>query len=405
MRLGILTNSYPPNLNGVSVAVVNLEKALVKAGVEVFIATPGVPGVEYQDNVLPLRSTSLPSQVSHDLRFPYNYVSQATKFFRASRVDIIHSQDTMVGGLEAITIANRLKIPAVHTYHTFVEDYDYFRFPGYKQFIRSFSQIVCDGHNAIVAPSLKVKNYLIENRVTSPIYQLPNILIPPKKILSGPNPWLEKYPELTDTFNFLTFGRVAKEKNITLSLELIASLLKQNPNIRYLIAGSGPFVSELQEQINSLELNKQIILVGRYDRDNLGQLCSLAKVFVTTSTSDNLPTTVFEAMYFGLPVIAIEDAAYDFFVDHNINGLLLPKLKLSQAYQEICANSNLRDRLAANAKDKAKMLAKKNWARDYIHLYNLVIAQSKINQRPPNPFLANLQTGYTSFQSYLTKNT
>jgi len=396
MRVGILTNSYPPNLNGVSVAVVNLEKALIKAGVEVFIATPRIPGVKYPSHVLPIKSAPLPSTISPDLRFPYNYIRQCIKFFQTNQIDILHSQDTMVGGLEAITIAARLKIPAVHTYHTFIEEYDYFKFPGYKQFIRFFGQIVCDGHNAIIAPSAKVRDYLIEHKVSSPIHFLLNILTPPAKVEPGSNIWLKKFPNLNQTFNYLTFGRIAKEKNIQLGINLIAPILRSNPGTKYIIAGSGPYEKELQSQIQELGLTDQIILVGRYDRENLGQLCSLAKVFLITSTSDVNPFTVFEAMYFGLPVTAIEDAAYDFFIQGGIGGRQLREDHITGFCTQLLEDPILLSKLSTQAKAQAKSLTVKNWALDYIQLYNQVIAESKINQLPPNPMLHNL----ISFQNY-----
>ena len=115
MRIGILTNSYPPNLNGVSVAVANLEKALTKLGHSIFVVTPQVPGVIYAENVLPLKSYSAPSHASSDLRMPYDFISQTVKFLQQNQVEILHSQDTLVGGVESVIIAMKLKIPCVHT--------------------------------------------------------------------------------------------------------------------------------------------------------------------------------------------------------------------------------------------------------------------------------------------------
>ena len=176
MRIGILTNSYPPNLNGVSVAVANLEKALTKLGHSIFVVTPQVPGVIYAENVLPLKSYSAPSHASSDLRMPYDFISQTVKFLQQNQVEILHSQDTLVGGVESVIIAMKLKIPCVHTYHTMVEDYDYFNFPGYRLFIRNYSQIVCDGHEAVVAVSPKTEEYLRKIGVSSQIVQIPNVL-------------------------------------------------------------------------------------------------------------------------------------------------------------------------------------------------------------------------------------
>lgn len=374
MRVGILTNSYPPNLNGVSRSVVNLEKSLQKLGIEVFIITPKVPQVIYQSNVLALSSYSAPQNVSSDLQVPYNYIDQTVRFIKKNQIDILHSQDTLIGGVEAVIIAMKSKIPCVHTYHTMVEDYDYFNFPGYKTFIRRYSQTVCDGYDAVVAVSPKTENYLYQIKVQSPIYQIPNVLILPQSsqnldlvkneneiikprlkndiqnldknkdlkpnnsIQSSQNSqnsnFKQKFPnlpvEVENSFNFVTFGRIAKEKSLELGIEILEPLLQKYP-IYYLIAGIGPEMENLQNLIKSKNLEHKVFLIGRYDNETLGDFCSFCDVFVNTSTSENLPTTDFEALSFGLPVVAIDDLAHRFFVENdNLDFLDLENIDKNQ---------------------------------------------------------------------------
>ena len=424
MKVGILTNSYPPNLNGVSRSVVNLEKSLQKLGIEVFIITPKVPGVVYKDNILALSSYSAPQKVSTDLQVPYNYIDQSVRFIKKNQIDILHSQDTLIGGVEAVIIAMKSKIPCVHTYHTMVEDYDYFSFPGYKTFIRRYSQIVCDGYDAVVAVSPKTENYLYQINVQSPIYQIPNVLILPNSQINNQEifdnkddnkseqgnlqhdlencldnnllnnkekskennqesvdlktnsdfenkknviqfdensqnysvspklPKLEENsqttsnenflnsktnnfqntsktqkfnfgqkfpnlpPQIENSFNFVTFGRIAKEKSLEIGIEILEPLLQKYP-IYYLIAGIGPEMENLQNLIKSKNLENKVFLIGKYDNENLSDFCQFCDVFVNTSTSENLPTTDFEALSFGLPIVAIDDLAHRFFVNND----------------------------------------------------------------------------------------
>lgn len=353
MKVGILTNSYPPNLNGVSRSVINLEKSLKKLGVEVFIITPKVPGVVYETNVLALPSYSAPQKVSSDLQVPYNYVQKCVQFIKKHNIDILHSQDTLIGGVEAVIIAMKCQIPCTHTYHTMVEDYDYFRFPGYQKFIRTYSQTVCDGYDAVVAVSPKTYNYLQQIGVQTPIYQIPNVLLLPELTKKSPpnklqteekshnlletnfesekkmqkvenkkiNPYLKgKFPNLPtqakNSFNFVTFGRIAKEKSLELGIKILKPLLQKYP-INYIIAGIGPEMESLQNFIISQKLENKVFLIGKYDNESLVDLCSFCDVFVNTSTSENLPTTDFEALSLGLPVVAIADLAHQFFVEND----------------------------------------------------------------------------------------
>ena len=97
-RVGIMTNTYPPMRNGVSIAVYGLEKALQKKGIEVFIACPAVDGVVYDKNILPLKGMELPRDISADLQLPAPYAKQVLNFFRTNKVDIVNTHDTIFDG-------------------------------------------------------------------------------------------------------------------------------------------------------------------------------------------------------------------------------------------------------------------------------------------------------------------
>src|SRR6476646_6071674 len=101
MTIGILTNTYPPNLNGVSVTTGRLVDELRRKGIHVVVAAPQTEGVEYPEYVLPLRSFPLPKTLRSDIQVPLFYSSEVANFFSSHGVELIHSQDTFFGGLEA----------------------------------------------------------------------------------------------------------------------------------------------------------------------------------------------------------------------------------------------------------------------------------------------------------------
>ena len=120
MKIGILTNTYDPDANGVSVAIKGLEKQLTEMGNQVFVVAPKHEGVIYPDNVLAVNAIKLPKNISSDLKLPLFYTDEATKFFAQNQIEILHTHDTVMGGIEGLVIANKLKIPAIHTFHTFI---------------------------------------------------------------------------------------------------------------------------------------------------------------------------------------------------------------------------------------------------------------------------------------------
>ena len=398
LKVGLITNSYLPNLNGVSITLSNLEKSLRDKGIQVFIITPKIPGVVYPEYILPLPSVPAPSYTSKDLRIPISF-NKAVKFLKNNGVQILHSHDTFVGGVDTVFIAKKLGIPCLHTYHTLVEEYDYFKIIGYKQFIRTYSQIVCDNYDGVIGLSTKISKYLRELNVTKPIYNLPNIYIPPQKQRvsirhNRTNPASQKEKEnlkfdkfinanqLDKSFNIITWGRVAKEKNLLESINTVLPLLRLYPDMKYIIAGDGPYRNILQKRIAQLHLERQVLLYGGYKPVELDRLASRAKIFLVTSYSEVLPTTPLEAMNYSLPVVAVDDLAFEYIVHDGLNGFWRPLDKLTKVLNDLYHNREELAKLSINAKSSYLNYLEHDYTEDYINLYQKLIIEKQAQKKP-----------------------
>jgi 1,2-diacylglycerol 3-alpha-glucosyltransferase len=374
VKIGILTNTFPPNLNGVSVAVNSLYKNLQKNGDEVFVVTPKSELTNYPSNILTIAATKLPEGISSDLKLPYFYTQKLVDFFGDNKVQIIHSHDTMVGGIEAVAAAMKLKIPCIHTFHTLIESYNYFTFPGYKNFIRRYVNEVCNNYDHIISPSKKTYQYLLELGIKVPISNILNI--PDLSDLSDlKNNHFKNNSKIgnTDLFYFVTFCRLAKEKNLDLSLEILAPLLKKYSNIRYKICGSGPYQKNLEFLAKKLNILDKIIFTGNYQRQELPNLTLDCQVFLFTSLTDNLPTNLLEAMYLGLPVVAVDDLSVDYILKNNQNGFKTSSQNLTKKCEELYKNPKLIQEFSQNAKLSAKAFSKQKILEQHLKLYNQVI--------------------------------
>ncbi len=398
MKIGILTNTYPPNLNGVAVAVNSLEKALIKLGHEVYIATPKISGQEYGKNVCPLNSATIPKSISSDLKLPYLYLNEASIFFKQNKIDIIHTHDTIFGGIEGLVIAMRLDIPAVHTFHTMIENYNYFPIIGYQKFIQSYINNVCNGYQHVIAPSTKVYDYLLNLGVKVPISQIYNVpslddLDSSFSLDDTKNLAKELNIDTEKDFVFISFCRLAKEKSVDKSLEILTPLFKKYSEVKYLILGDGPEKENLEKITKKNRLDSRIIFCGKYKRKDLKKYCNLAKVFIFTSVTENLPTNLFEAVYFGLPVISIKDKSIDYVVENNFNGLVSNLENLTAKAEELILDKTLRQRLANNSKLIITDIQPQKIASQHIGLYQKVIEmyKEKLNNQSFLPITEKLE--------------
>jgi 1,2-diacylglycerol 3-alpha-glucosyltransferase len=374
-RVGIMTNTYPPMRNGVSIAVYGLEKALQKKGIEVFIACPAVEGVVYEDNILPLKGMELPKDISADLQLPAPYAKQVLSFFRANKVDIVNTHDTIFGGIEGVFMARELDIPVVHTFHTMIENYNVVNFPAYLSVLRTCIKEVSNNSDLVITPSMKAYKYLLSVPVKTSICQIFNV----SYLKEFEYTQTRRFHGLTnpDDFVFLSFARLSPEKNLDLAISILAPIMKVNSKIKLIIAGEGPERGNLENHIKKLGLEKQVYLIGRYAPEELLSLRedTNAKVFLFTSYSENLPTNILEAMNLGLPVVSVNDSSVDYLIQDSVNGFIDREENLTKICQKLIDQPDLLFELSNNARVAAENFLSLDIAQEYLDTFNRVNAK------------------------------
>jgi glycosyltransferase involved in cell wall biosynthesis len=145
-----------------------------------------------------------------------------------------------------------------------------------------------------------------------------------------------------DGIVFVFVGRMIPIKNLPFLIESFASAVEQNRLLYLLLVGDGPSKPDLLEQVSALGLRERVIFAGRQTSRNLIDHYNAADVFTITSTYDNFPFVVLEAMACELPVIATRVGGLPKSVDDGRTGLLVESGDVE----------NLRSAMLAMAKDK-----------------------------------------------------
>ncbi len=374
MNIGIITSTYPPNLNGVSISVKLLADGLNKLpGHNCFLVIPRIENADYPDNILPVRSVRVPKAFSPDIKIPYLYKKKAFEFFESNNVQIVHSNDPFFAGKAGVKISKALGVPHVHTYHTMLEEYKYVNVPGRARYLKNLSKKTCNKSSAVIAPSQKIKDYLLSIGVTRPISVIHN---PPNIVGLKPVPknttFASQLGIKDNDFVFITLGRVAREKNIDLAISILAPLIKKYSNIKYIISGIGTYFDELKQVAEKLGISESVIFTGKYTKEDIPGLASLADYFLFTSTTDVQPSTILESMACGVPVISIDDPGVDFILQDKINGFKVQKDRLARVCEEVYLNRELRRSLSDNSVLIASEFIKNFNIEEYINFYREV---------------------------------
>lgn len=314
MNIGIFTDTYFPQVSGVATSILTLKNDLERKGHSVYIFTTTDPHVD-KDVIEPnvFRLPSVPFVSFTDRRIAISGFFHAVDIAKELKLDIVHTQTEFSMGLIGKYVANRLKIPCVHTYHTMYEDYLHYVLNGHllrpyhvKQMTRMFLS-----HTAgVVAPSKQVETVLKRYKIKTPISIIPTGVdiseftkpVDTKKLKKS----LGIDPEAPV---LLSLSRIAMEKKIEVTIGLMPELIKKYPDLKLVIVGGGPDMDQIQEITAELGVTDHVIFTGEVEHDKVAPYYHMTDLFVSASDTETQGLTCIEAISAGAKVV-VRSAPY-----------------------------------------------------------------------------------------------
>lgn len=331
MRIGLFSDTYTPDINGVVSSIVTLQQELEKNGHEVFIITnyKAFLSIQKEGNILRIPGLELKWLYGYKLSTPYHF--HAKDEIKRMHLDVIHVHTEFGVGLFGRIVGRYLNIPVVSTYHTMYEDYTHYinRFDideiealG-KKIVTATSRMLSDHVQAVIAPSEKTKATLLKYGVSTPISVIPTGLHlqkfqDAKKNTQKLMMLRTQYGILEEEKVIVFVGRIAKEKSIEIPIEGFRYL--QNKTIKLCIVGDGPQLEELKQLVESYELQQQVIFTGSKNREEIPYFYALADAFVSASLTETQGMTYIEALASSLPVFARYDDVLKDLIEDGKNG-------------------------------------------------------------------------------------
>ena len=143
-------------------------------------------------------------------------------------------------------------------------------------------------------------------------------------------------------------GRITRQK----SLEVALAALAQVDGVTLLVAGDGPDLPDLRREATERGLDGRVRFLGPLDRDRVLVLFRASDASLLTSSWENFPHTVVEALAVGTPVIATAVGGVAEVVRDGENGLVVPAGDvdaLAAAIRRFLGDGGLQERLRAAA--------------------------------------------------------
>lgn len=362
MKILITTDTYRPTINGVVTSIESLKKALDRLGHDVRILTFSDSFNSKQEGDIYYMGSLGAGKFYPDARMNKLFYNRFYEDIMDWKPDIVHSQTEFTMFIQAKKIAKDLDVPLLHTYHTVYEDYTHYFSLNKKigkELAKQFTKQIIKTTDGVVVPTNKIYNLLTEYNIHEDIYVAPTGINVQKlsecddfDIRSG-----YKIPE--DKHIVLFLGRIGKEKNITEILQYLENI--DRDDIVFIIAGAGPFLSELKDICSNSKIRDRLIFTGMIDSSKVGNFYSKADVFVSASTSETQGLTFIESMACSTPIICRHDDCLDgVLIDGETGFGYDTEEEFIDYLNQILDNEKLRDKMGKNC----KQLVDENYTED-----------------------------------------
>lgn len=145
-------------------------------------------------------------------------------------------------------------------------------------------------------------------------------------------------------------GRLSMPKTPDVFVEAAALLLKDRPDVRFLVVGDGAKRESIERLIADRGIGNRVFMLGL--RTDVAEIMTASEIIVHSSLREGLPKTVLEGMAAGKPVIGTDVGGVSAVVDDGVTGLLVPPsdpASMSIAMRRLVDDQALRERLVMNA--------------------------------------------------------
>ena len=156
----------------------------------------------------------------------------------------------------------------------------------------------------------------------------------------------------------LFVGRLISERRIDKVIENFPILTRKIPNVKFLIVGGGPELSNLKNQVKRLKLEKFIQFLGVLTGEDLKFIYSISDLFIIPIVfPEPFSTVVLESMSRGCPVITFNLGGMGEIISDKRDGILIEPFNWNAFYEEaimLLLDKKRLDKLGKNAIKKVK---------------------------------------------------
>ncbi len=367
MRIAVVTETYPPEVNGVSLTVQGLVAGMADDGHEMLLVRPFQPGVSTLPPPRPIhellvRGAALPKYPG--LRFGFPAGRALTRLFDARRPDAVYVATEGPLGWSAVRTARRLGIPVATGFHTRFDAYaGAYGLGPLTPLVRYWLRRLHNASGATVVPTPELREWLERHgfqRVRVVARGVDTKLFDPARRRQKLR---ERWGVAPDGVAVIYVGRIAAEKNLSLAIEAFRRIRERRPDARFVWVGTGPLAARLRQE------HPDFIFTGLRLGEDLAEHFASADLFLFPSLTETFGNVTIEAMASGVPTIAFDYGAARAHLIDREHGRFVASgddAAFIAAAVAVAADAGQRRLMSAAARRAALALKPERVARDFV---------------------------------------
>ncbi|MDK9724327.1 MAG: glycosyltransferase family 1 protein [Sterolibacteriaceae bacterium MAG5] len=320
MRVALVTETYPPEVNGVAMTLGRMVDGLRRRGHAVHLVRPRQNDDEspiLNDDFAETLVRGLPIPRYEGLRFGLPARDALVKAWRHATPDIVHVATEGPLGWSAINAARALGLPVSSGFHTNFDAYSrHYGFGWLRRPIAAYLRGLHNRTDATLVPTrglsreLAAQGYrklaVVSRGVDTWLFN------PERRNEALRASWGAGPDDLVATY----VGRLAPEKNLHLVLAAFAAIRAARPDARLVFVGEGPLLKPLSAR------HPEHIFAGLRRGADLAEHYASADLFLFPSLTETFGNVTAEALASGLGVVAYDCAAAADLIEDGLNGRL-----------------------------------------------------------------------------------
>lgn len=320
LRLMLVTETYPPEINGVANTLHQMVTHLARRGHDITLLRPArrrKEPVRTGERVREIPTPGCPLPLYRGLQIGLPAGRTLSRIMGEIRPDLVYIATEGPLGASARHRAQRFRVPVVAGFHTNFHTYS--RYYGLGAIAPAVLGYLRRFHNRC-ARTL-VPTQALQTELQGRGFE--RLALWPRGIDTGLFDPARRDQSLRDQWGVgageravLYVGRIAREKNIGLAIEAFQAIRQRWPGSRFILVGAGPEMAAIRDG------HPDFVITGTRTGEPLAAHYASADLFLFPSRSETFGNVITEAMASGLPVVAFDQAAAHSLIRHEENGLL-----------------------------------------------------------------------------------